>query len=275
MGGIGAVVSAGSGEEFEARMHAIGFGGPGGVGVVLRNGGAATYRAGHQDASGYNDLTMRSGQSGFQTDAFSLGCGSGKRVFSPLAEEQALSLAGGVGLLLEAAGKSTYDGSNFALGCGYFFGLGVVHDRDGDDRYQATRYGMATGAHYGVGVFLDRSGDDVYESSGPTYNCGAAWDRTVALFIEAGGNDQYDLKRTTGLGISQHFSWAVAADLHGSDTYHVPSGLGSSAEASPALFLDGDSPNQFTGFSKSAPFAPADGLKMFRTPAGWSEIGSD
>jgi hypothetical protein len=269
MGGIGAVVSVGSGEEFDARMHAIGFGGPGGVGVVLRNGGAASYRAGHQDASGYNDLTMRRGQSGFQTDAFSLGCGSGKRVFSAIAEEQAVSLAGGVGLLLEAAGNSTYDGSNFALGCGYYFGLGVLHDRDGDDRYQAARYGMAAGAHYGVGVFLDQSGDDRYDSTGPTYNCGAAWDRTAALFIDAGGNDQYNLTRSAGLGISQHSSWAVAADLHGADAYQVATGLGASAAASPAMFIDAQPPNRFKEFSNKASIILTDGMQAFRPPAGW------
>ena len=269
MGGIGAVVSSGSDEVLEARMHAIGFGGPGGAGVVIRHGGAASYRAGHQDASGYNDIRIRSGESGFQTDAFSLGCGSGKRVFSPVAEETTLSLAGGVGMLLEKTGDSCYDGSNFALGCGYFFGLGLVSDQYGDDRHQAARYGMAAGAHYGVGLFLDHSGNDHYQSSGPTYNCGAAWDRTVALFIDAGGNDHYDLTRSAGLGISQHFSWATAADMHGSDTYQLSSGLGASGAASPALFIDAEPANQFFGFPGNAPFSPADGTQAFRPPAGW------
>jgi hypothetical protein len=268
-GGIGAVLSAGGDETYGASMYSLGFGGPGGIGVLLRKGGNATIRAGGREPSGYNPLTVREGEQGFQYDTFSLGCGSGKRVFSAKPEETAFSLAGGVGMFIEEAGDSLYEASNFAMGCGYFFGAGLMMDLQGEDRYRPARYGMASGAHYGAGLFIDQSGNDHYESRGPTYNCAAAWDRTTALFIDAAGDDQYDLMRSAGLGISQHASWAVAADLAGADTYRLSSGLGASGNGSLAFFVDLASPNVFENWPPQAPFQPSDEQQTFRPPGGW------
>ncbi len=269
MGGMGLLLSAGENESFQGQLYALGFGGPGGVGAVVRTGGSASYVAGYSEPSGYNDLRILPGDRGYQWETYSLGCGSGKRIFSPVPEEAALSLAGGVGMLLEATGDSTYESSNFALGCGYFFGAGVVLDRAGDDRYLAARYGMASGAHYGVGLFLEESGNDRYSTRGPTYNCGAAWDRTVAVFVEGAGDDTFDLTGSAGLGISQHSSLAVASDLAGEDTYIVSSGLGTSGEGSPAIFSDSHSPNTFEKWPPQADFQPGNGIQIPRPPAGW------
>lgn len=154
------------------------------------------------------------------------------------------------------------------MGSGYFFGLGIMLDRAGDDCYVPARYGMVAGAHYGVGLLIDQAGNDRYESIGPTYNVAAAWDRTVGLFHDGAGNDHYDLMFSEGLGISQHASWAVAADHSSEDSYKVKSGLGSSGAGSLAVFADMEAPNHFEGFAQLSEFVPADSQILSMQPTG-------
>ena len=159
---------------------ALGFGGPGGLGIVLDNAGNDQYQCGYKYPSGYNKSdapTAKPGDPEFQWDSFGLAMGMGRRVCPPDPDALGFNLAGGIGMVIDLAGNDKYDSSNFSQACGYFFGIGLMLDLAGDDHYQAARYGLSSGAHYGLGLFIDYQGKDTYNCVGPTYNCAAAWDR--------------------------------------------------------------------------------------------------
>ncbi len=242
IGGLGLLLDEAGDDRYTSYGYAIGFGGPSGIGAVLDTGGNDFYQCGDKYPSGYNATDVPNAKPddpAFQYDCFGLGSGSGKRVFSKNTAEQALSLAGGWGLLIDSEGDDRYRSSNFSQGVGYFFGVGLKMDLNGDDEHTAARYGHAAGAHNGVALFLDRHGDDRYSSTGPFYNGGAAWDRSVTLFVDAGhGNDGYELQRSTGLGRADHRSWSLFVEEGGRDRYAVPDGMGMASDHSMSGFFD-------------------------------------
>ncbi|HYT90732.1 MAG TPA: hypothetical protein VEL76_18635, partial [Gemmataceae bacterium] len=88
-------------------------------------------------------------------------------------------------------------------------------------------------------LFIDYRGDDRYTSTGPHYNGGAAWDRSVMLCIDAGpGRDVYELHRSSGLGRADHNSWSLFVEEGGDDRYLVPNGMGSASDNSMSGFFD-------------------------------------
>lgn len=242
IGGLGLLLDEAGDDRYTGYGYAVGFGGPSGVGAVLDVAGNDFYQCGEKYPSDYNATdapNAKAGDPAFQYDCFGLGTGSGKRIFSRKTEHHAFSLAGGWGLLIDSEGHDRYRSSNFSQGAGYFFGVGIKLDLDGDDEHVAARYGHAAGAHDGVALFLDRHGDDRYDSTGPVYNGGVAWDRSVTLFIDAGqGNDVYDLRRSTGLGRADHHSWGLFVEEGGRDRYAVPDGMGMVSDHSVSGFFD-------------------------------------
>lgn len=242
IGGLGLLLDEAGDDRYIGDGYAVGFGGPSGVGAVLDVGGNDVYRCGEKYPSDYNATdapNAKPGDPAFQYDCFGLGTGSGKRIFSRKTEHRALSLAGGWGLLIDSEGHDRYHSSNFSQGTGYFFGIGIKLDLDGDDEHTAARYGHAAGAHGGVALFADWHGDDRYDSTGPFYNSGVAWDRSVTLFVDAGqGSDVYDLRRSTGLGRADHRSWSLFVDEGGRDRYAVPDGMGMASDHSVSGFFD-------------------------------------
>jgi hypothetical protein len=193
--------------------------------------------------SGYNAgdaPNAKPGDANYQYDAFGMGFGMGRRLYPFDAKGyRAYTLAGGFGMIFDAKGNDHYFASNFALACGYFFGVGCFVDIEGDDQYDIARYGLASGAHYAMGMFIDGLGNDVYRSTGPTYNCGCAWDHSAFLFADYEGNDIYDLTRSSGLGRADIGSWAVAFDLEGNDWYKAPLMPATNSQSSLSAFLDG------------------------------------
>lgn len=154
-------------------------------------------------------------------------------------EWQAYNLAGGSGLLLDVEGNDHYQSANFAQGHGYFFGAGLFLDLGGNDEYVAARYGHGSSAHYGVALFEDLHGEDHYVSSGPFYNAGVAWDHSVSVMIDVGsGNDRYAFALSTGLGGADHFGWGLFIDEGGDDQYQLKGGFGHASEQSLAGFFD-------------------------------------
>src|SRR5262249_23922986 len=146
-------------------------------------------------------------------------------------------LAGGVGLGLDLAGDDKYESSNFAEACGYFYGTRLLLGFAGKDEHVAARDGLAAGADPGGGPVLYYPRAGPYSSTGPTYNGGCAWDRSAFLFIDAAGDDRYDLERSYGFGRGDHGSWGVFADLAGKDRY-AGTNFGQADEKSLGLFLD-------------------------------------
>lgn len=240
--GLGLLFDAAGNDRYTSHGFSIGFGGPQGVGAVIDLQGDDHYQCGNKYPSTYNAEDAPKGKPGdplFQYDCFGLGTGSGKRMLTKRPEWQAYNLAGGSGLLLDVEGNDHYQSANFAQGHGYFFGAGVFFDLGGDDEYVAARYGHGSSAHYGVGLFEDLHGEDHYGSSGPFYNAGVAWDHSVSVMIDAGnGNDRYAFALSTGLGGADHFGWGLFIDEGGDDQYQLKSGFGHASEQSLAGFFD-------------------------------------
>jgi hypothetical protein len=79
---------------------------------------------------------------------------------------------------------------------------------------------MGAAAHHGAGVLLKRGkGKDRYRAS-HSISQGAAHDRSVGIFLDEGGDDQYELGHL-GLGAAHDNSFALFVDAKGDDSYTV------------------------------------------------------
>ncbi|MSR25278.1 MAG: hypothetical protein EXR96_09375 [Nitrospiraceae bacterium] len=240
--GIGLLLDRSGNDDYRSFGYAIGFGGPLGIGAVVDFTGNDGYQCGHRYASGYNQVDApdaRPGEARYQYDCFGIGAGVGQRLLPKQEPPAVEDVAGGIGLVLDQEGNDRYTSSNFSQGVGYYFGAGIKVDERGNDVHEAARYGHAAAAHFGVGLFVDRAGADRYGSTGPFYNGAAAWDRSVALAIDDGADDDtYDLQRSTGLGIADHHAWSLFVDAGGRDRYLLPKGLGDAQHGSVSGFFD-------------------------------------
>ncbi|HKB35618.1 MAG TPA: hypothetical protein VKD72_04135 [Gemmataceae bacterium] len=271
IGGIGLLLDLAGDDRYTSHGFAIGLGGPAGVGAVIDVAGNDSYQCGHHIPSGYNQSDApgaKPGDPNFQYDAWGLGMGLGRRVFPWSEEGIAFNLAGGLGMVLDLSGNDTYDSSNFSQACGYFFGVGLKLDLSGDDRHTAARYGHASGAHFGMGLFIDYAGRDIYDSPGPTYNGGCAWDHSVFLCVDAGGDDRYLLKRTSGLGRGDIGGWGVFADLGGKDRYVCPGGVGRASQKGLGVFYDAAGDDDYRDVAKVGDFQPGNGKRHADTDGG-------
>ena len=242
IGGLGLLFDGSGNDRYTSHGFSLGFGGPQGVGAVIDLQGDDQYQCGSKYPSAYNAEdapTAKPGDTLFQYDCFGLGTGSGKRILSKRPEWQASNLAGGWGLLLDIEGNDRYQSANFSQGHGYFFGTGLFLDLNGNDEYLAARYGHGSSAHYGVGLFIDRHGTDRYGSTGPFYNGGVAWDHGVSVMIDAGvDGDRYAFSQSTGLGKADFSGWGLFLDEGGDDQYQLKEGFGHSSEHGVGAFFD-------------------------------------
>lgn len=126
-------------------------------------------------------------------------------------------LPGGIGVLLDRAGKDRYQAGNFAQGGGYYFSLGLMYDGGGDDETIGTRYGQGFGVHQAVGMRWDAGGNDVSRAR-VAANIGSAWDEGCGFFLDEAGDDTYEAGGLA-LGGAANTALAVFADLGGSDKY--------------------------------------------------------
>jgi hypothetical protein len=242
IGGLGLLFDAAGNDRYTSHGFSLGFGGPQGVGAVIDLQGDDQYQCGSKYPSAYNAEdapTAKPGDALYQYDCFGLGTGSGKRLLSKRPEWQAFNLAGGWGLLLDIDGNDKYQSANFSQGHGYFFGTGLFLDLNGSDEYLAARYGHGSSAHYGVGLFNDRHGADRYASTGPFYNGGVAWDHGVSVMIDAGlDSDRYGFMQSTGPAKADYSGWALFIEEGGDDQYQSKEGFGVSSEQGVGAFFD-------------------------------------
>lgn len=246
MAGLALVFGSTGNDHYQGEIYSIGVGGPLGVGVVIDLAGNDHYRCGFHHGSGYNQSdapNAKPGDPNFQYEGWGLGVGAGRRFYPWLTEEQRefrqAQLAGGLGVLIDIEGDDIYESSNFSLGCGYYFGAGLKLDVSGNDQYRTARYGNGAGAHQAIGLSIDYDGSDHYQSTGPTYHGGCAWDHSIFICIDGGTqNDRYDLQRTSGLGVADHSSLGIFANLGGDNRYVVGSGLGRGGRDSLGIFFD-------------------------------------
>jgi hypothetical protein len=129
------------------------------------------------------------------------------------------SLAGGVGMLLDAEGDDLYSAGVFAQGCAYWYGVGILTDEKGDDNYSGIWYVQGSGAHFGVGILNDGEGDDHYRA---TINMaqGAGHDFTIGYLLDESGDDVYHAPNLS-LGGGNANGVGIFWDKSGNDKYNV------------------------------------------------------
>ncbi len=126
--------------------------------------------------------------------------------------------SGGVGMLVDLAGKDIYSGGIFSQAVGYWFGVGFLIDSSGDDSYSGVWYNQGAAAHFAGGVHLDSSGND-------TYFCvqdqcmGEGRDYSIGTLIELAGDDDYYGKGGRNIGSGDLFGSGVLWDAGGQDSY--------------------------------------------------------
>lgn len=157
------------------------------------------------------------------------------------------SLAGGIGVLLDAAGNDTYSCGVFGQGTGYWYGLGMLVDLRGQDRYRGVQYAMGAAAHYAVAALIERSGDDYYDGV-RCQSLGHGHDYSTGLLWDDSGNDVYNYPQAT-LASGRYSGCSVLADWAGKDTYRTAQ-IAAVPVARPnelclGLFVDVGGPDQF------------------------------
>jgi hypothetical protein len=129
------------------------------------------------------------------------------------------SWAGGLGTLIDLHGDDRYTAGNWSMGCGYWFGTGLLYDGRGSDEYRGVCWSQGSGAHFCIGALVDESGDDVHLAEATsTRGLAMGHDFTVALLVNLGGNDRYEVVKD-GLAFALNRSVAVLLDVGGDDEY--------------------------------------------------------
>ncbi len=131
-----------------------------------------------------------------------------------------VSVEGGVGVLVDAAGDDQYRCSVFGQGAGYWLGVGLLMDASGDDVYEGEWYVQGAGAHGGVGLRRDGAGND-RTIARRSMAMGAGHDLALGLCIDCGGNDAYEAA-TLSLGASNASGVGLFVDHAGDDQYRAP-----------------------------------------------------
>lgn len=181
---------------YQAQESSEGYGGARGFGLILDGAGRDLYRLTGSPPT-WSDRTV--------TYAAGQGVGYGDGLWDN----------GGIGLLCDLAGDDRYEAGEVSQGAGWLFGMGILYDRSGNDHYSGTRYSQGASGHGGVGILADDAGDDTYWGA-----IAAAWDLSLAMLIDRGGNDSYQGDHRVGaLGRAGHQSIAWLVDLDGRDRY--------------------------------------------------------
>lgn len=145
--GIGVLADNQGDDSYESFTTSQGFGYTLGMGLLVDKQGNDQYLA--------NDtkIDFPASQTKEHNASLSQGVGFGRRAdFS-----DGHSLAGGIGMLLDAAGNDTYSAGLFAQGCAYWYGIGLLVDGSGDDQYKGIGTSRGVGHTLGWG-FSGRAG---------------------------------------------------------------------------------------------------------------------
>ncbi len=191
--GFAVLCDAAGDDEYVAYAYAQGSAGTRAAALLLDMAGDDLYRVEPYEIEGYAGLLY--GQWPGVNGNWSQGCGAGNRNVTGAAR----GVSGGLGGLMDLAGKDRYNGGVWTQGVGYWSGIGFLTDMSGDDIYNAHYYSEASVAHYGVGVLADVGGDDRHTlvegkfHAGEGAALGFVWDRGVAMLVNDGGDDTYRL----------------------------------------------------------------------------------
>ena len=205
--GIGVLSDIEGHDRYEGFLGIQGFGYTKGFGLLLDLAGNDEYVA--NDAQ----IDFPSAQTKEHNTSLAQGCGFGRRADY----SDGHSLAGGIGILLDADGDDKYSAGVFAQGTGYWYGLGMLLDEKGDDSYSGIWYVQAASAHFAVGILVDGAGSDRYKA---TMNMaqGAGHDFSLGFLLDKSGNDQHEAPNLS-LGGGNANGIGIFYDVTGDDTY--------------------------------------------------------
>ncbi len=249
------------------RSHRSGLGSASfGVAMLQDKQGDDVYEA-YGDAQGYGKFGI-----GILEDM------AGDDRYYGFTQVQGCGLTGGVGALIDRAGKDTYVANDtvidfpspqsdkhnvsMAQGAGYGVrsdyltghslsgGVGLLYDQGGDDSYDCAVFGQGTGYWESVGMLWDDAGDDVYH--GMWYVQGAAAHFAVAYLEDIAGNDKYHAEMNMAQGAGHDFSTGTLIDRAGNDSFRAPNlSLGAGNANGIGVFVDalGDDTYESSGIT--------------------------
>ena len=140
---------------------------------------------------------------------------------------------GGIGVILDGGGDNIYEFDYLSHGGGYWCGLGFARDFGGNTkrlicrkrlqrrpaarRPVFQRFGCGWGCHYAMGFCFDDAGDNVYE--GTIMGIGMAWDCSMGVLCDFGGNDHYMATGGLTQGTGAQMGFGILFDYRGDDVY--------------------------------------------------------
>ena len=207
--GIGLSIDREGNDQYETFHSSMGFGGLGGIGVILNSAGNDTYIA------SATPLVNPSAQLPDQNFSGSQGFGIG--LWGSMGD--GISITGGLGIAIDNSGDDTYQASVFSQGAGYAFGIGILADFSGSDQYETSWYGMGSAAHQACGFLIDATGNDTYIAT-HFMTGGAGIDLSLGYFADLNGNDTYKAKNSS-FGFSLDNAFALFFDERGNDHYQL------------------------------------------------------
>ncbi|MBN1504030.1 MAG: hypothetical protein JW952_03105 [Candidatus Eisenbacteria bacterium] len=211
--GLGIAINKNGDDQYYIYQQGQGYGYVKGCGLLIDGEGDDTYVAND------TDIVFPSAQSKEHNTSLAQGVGFGKRADYV----DGHSLAGGVGMLVDARGNDKYWCGVFGQGCSYWYGVGILADSSGNDEYNGVWYVQGSTAHFGVGVLHDALGDDHYRAS-INMAQGAGHDFGVGFLLDESGDDVYDAPNLS-LGGGNANGIGVFWDKKGDDTYNVSAAM--------------------------------------------------
>lgn len=215
LAGVGILLDRAGNDRYRGALWTQGFGAPLGLGVLDDLDGNDQYYTGGYYLDTYEETPGYEG--------WGQGVGAGIRQVAN----------GGLGVLLDGGGDDGYEYDYLAHGGGYWCGMGLARDFAGHDRrYGATlkafdgsertqsrfqRFGGGWGCHYALGFLFDDQGDDTY--GGTIMGLGMAWDDSVGVLCDFGGNDRYEATGGLTQGNGAQAGLGILFDYDGDDVY--------------------------------------------------------
>jgi len=208
--GVGILDDVQGTDRYHTYAMGQGYGTTLGLGLLVDRAGNDRYEA--EDT----DLKNPSSQTKDHNVSLAQGFGFGRR-------DEKQFLAGGIGMLYDAAGDDVYSAGVFAQGAAYWFGLGFLIDAAGKDEYRGVWYVQGAAAHFGIGVLDDVAGNDTYAA---TMNMaqGAGHDLSLGFLLDEAGNDVYTAPNLS-LGGGNDNGMGVFVDAAGNDDYRPPAAV--------------------------------------------------
>lgn len=131
-------------------------------------------------------------------------------------------------ILIDKSGNDHYEGAFRTGGSGSDRSPGILIDYEGNDTYQSGSSSYGTGCKpFSYSLMIDYSGDDNYITANPVgpilFNCwdsfGGVWPESApnlypwAIFLDLGGNDNYQVRNRANNSIRHSFGHGLQVDM--------------------------------------------------------------